>query len=512
MGPRSGVDKKRILRELPLFSGIAPNHLADLERGTQTLKFQRRQTICAAGSTAQHIYIVLSGQVKLALSNQRGNEKLLDVVEPGRSFGEPEFFGGQRYLAAALAVKPCQVLSISGVHVRRVMKFDPRIALRFIRTLAARQLELESELAASHLYSVNRRLLDFLLGLAGPERDQIGETKVTLGISKRLLASRFDMQPETLSRSLRDMSEAGLLTVEGSCVRLCNARIDRYLANESFSQAIVLPDITPLRVSVGPGAPDRLSATAAISDDAVRPTCDAINMAGRQRMLSQRMAKSWLMLELGLLSRRSRLILQQSINLFDSQLADLEGRLVGTDTRCAQAELKSLWHPYRSLLDSVPSRKGALALFEINEELLGAAHRLTVSFEKVEGTSKGELVNLAGRARMLSQRMAKLYMFQRMGIRAASCRAELEQARAEFTTVLEKLAVVADSVPRIVAELAKVRIHWNRLEFAMALGCEGEFSASVRKVFTASENLLQPTDKTVDLYAKLIQPCVQVSR
>ena len=46
-------------------------------------------------------------------------------------------------------------------------------------------------------------------------------------------------------------------------------------------------------------------------------------------------------------------------------------------------------------------------------------------------------------------------------------------------------------------------MHWNRLEFAMALGREGEFSASVRKVFTASENLLQPTDKTVDLYARL---------
>ena len=55
----------------------------------------------------------------------------------------------------------------------------------------------------------------------------------------------------------------------------------------------------------------------------------------------------------------------------------------------------------------------------------------------------------------------------------------------------------------IAAELAKVRMHWNRLEFAMALGREGEFSVSVRKVFTASENLLQPTDKTVDLYARL---------
>lgn len=502
MGPRSGVDKKRILRDFPLFSGIVADHLADLERGAQTVTFQRGQTIYVAGSPARQIYIVLSGQVKLALASQRGNEKVLDVIEPGRSFGEPEFFGGQRYLAAALAVKPSQVLSLSGVHVRRVMKADPRIAVRFIRVLAARQLELESELAASHLYSINRRLLDFFLGLAGSARDQVGETQVTLGISKRLLASRFDMQPETLSRTLRDLSEAGLLAVEGSRVRLYNARIGRYLADECFSQAIVLPEITPLSCYRSTDQPDGLSEIRN-GDEGARPTCDVINMAGRQRMLSQRMAKSWLMLERGLLSRRSRLILRQSMNLFDSQLAELEGRLVDGDTQSAQAELRSLWRPYRSLLDSQPSRKGLLALFEINEEVLAAAHRLTVSFEKAEGTRKGELVNLAGRGRMQSQRMAKLFMFQRMGIMAARCRADLEEAHGEFAAVLELLSAIAEGTPRIAAELEKVRIQWSRLESAMWQGREGEFSASVRKVFTASENLLQRTDRTVDLYARM---------
>jgi hypothetical protein len=191
------------------------------------------------------------------------------------------------------------------------------------------------------------------------------------------------------------------------------------------------------------------------------------------------------------------------MNLFDSQLAALESRSTGTDTGSAQAELRSLWRPYRTLLDSEPSRKGVLSLFDINEEVLGAAHRLTVGFEKAEGTRKGELVNLAGRGRMLSQRMAKLFMFQRMGIRAARCCTDLEEAHGEFSAVLELLSAVAEGTPRIAAELEKVRIQWSRLESAMLQGREGEFSASVRKVFTASENLLQRTDKTVDLYARM---------
>jgi CRP-like cAMP-binding protein len=499
MGLREGFDKKKVLREFPLFSGITTEHLAELDRGSQISAFQRGQTIYMAGSRARQIYIVLAGQVKLALGSQRGNEKVVDVVEAGRSFGEPEFFGNKGYLAAAFAVKPTQLLCIPGAPVRSVMKSDPRIAVRFIKALAQRQLELESELAASHLYSANRRLLDFFLGLAGSARDQVGETQVTLGTSKRLLASRFDMQPETLSRTLRDLSEAGLLAVEGSRVRLHNARIGRYLADESLSQAIMLPEITSLvedRCGCNAGLP-------LVDEGVAQQSCDVINMAGRQRMLSQRMAKSWLMLERGLLSRRSGLILRQSVNLFDSQLYELEARSVDTETCSAQTELRSLWRSYRDLLDSQPSRKGALRLFEINEEVLGAAHRLTIGFEKAVGTRKGELVNLAGRARMMSQRMAKLFMFQRMGIMAARCRVDLAEVHAEFSAVLAQLSAVADGMPRIAAELEKVKVHWSRLESALAAGREGEFSASVRKVFTASENLLQPTDKTVGLYARM---------
>lgn len=60
-------------------------------------------------------------------------------------------------------------------------------------------------------------------------------------------------------------------------------------------------------------------------------------------MLSQRMAKSWLMIERGVLPRRARLVLRQSVALFDRQLAELGPIADSAESRAARAELGEVW-------------------------------------------------------------------------------------------------------------------------------------------------------------------------
>lgn len=500
----SNISKIKILRELPLFAKLAREHLGELELASRRASFQRGQAIYRVGESAAAMYVLLSGQVKLALSCNLGNEKVIDVLDAGRSFGEAELFGGHRYLVGATAVKPTQLLCIAGKHVRRAVEQDPRVALRVINVLANRQNELEAELAASHFCSASHRLLGFFLGLAGRNRDQAEETLVSLSISKRLLASRFDMQPETLSRTLRDLTEAGLIAVDGCQVRLKNARIARYLAEASAAQSIILPQRLRAAQARGNGyAEISVAASAEAPEAYLRPSRAAINQAARHRMLSQRMAKSWLMIECGVFSRRAKLILKQSMEMFDRELRALDGVVTSAESRAARAELDRLWPPYRTLLEAEPGAKAARKLFGISEEVLAAAQSLTVSMEKADGTRQGELVNLAGRKRMLSQRTAKFFVFQHMGIQVSKCRTELEAANAEFSTALSELAAATPDQPRLATELKSVAGHWNAMRSAMAIKDGAGFSATARKVFATSENLLRRTDAAVELCVRL---------
>lgn len=477
---------KTILKEFPLFSQLAEVHLAELARTARTSTSHRDQAIYRVGDPVSEMHILVSGQVKLALSCNRGTELIIDLVEAGRSFGEAELFGSDPYQANAIATKPSQVLSIARETLYQVMAQHPHVALGVMKLLAQRQFELETELAARHSSSSGHRLLDFFLRLAGPCRDPLGETLVTLGISKQLLAARCNMQPESLSRTLRALTEAGLIAVEGRQIRLKNIAIERYLADEAAAQACA--------------APGYVMATAArtgLASGESRSLCELINQAGRQRMLSQRMAKSWLMLQRGVLPRRSRAILRQSMALFDSNLKELGGLASNAGIASVQAELADAWRPYQRLLDAEPTRRTARELFGISEDVLAAADKLTLSFEKIDGTHQGKLVNLAGRERMLSQRLAKLYMFRQMGMQLSKCRIEMDKGNRDFSKNLSQLTAVTGDEPAIAAELERVAKYWNALRSMLAIDDETNFSA----VFTASEDLLRHTDNAVALYA-----------
>ncbi len=486
-----GRNLRRALGELPLFAELAPSTLDELAQGTCYVIYQKGQAIFHAGDPATQLHVLVRGQVKLSLNCRNGNERILELLEPGHSFGQAELFIPGNYVVSAFAVKPSEVLAIRRDSLFRVMAQDARIARRVIEVLARRQLETEADLVAQNAWSPGQRLLGYLIELAGPLRQAQGETTVTLDTSKKLLASRFDMQPETLSRNLRDLSEAGLIVVDRKQIRLRNSEIERYLVARGDP---TLGDRDSLR-----RACNRTPGASSEAGNESWSRAGWVNGAGRQRALSQRMAKSWLMLEQGLLSRQSRTILRQSVNLFDSRLRELEIQATDADNAATCAELARLWCDYRCLIEASPSASEAEKLFGITEEVLEVADLLARGFARTEGTTKGQLVNLAGRGRMLTQRAANLFMFGQRGIHVTKCRSRLDEANDEFLSTLQRLKADTVAVPELASRLDSSIDVWQLFHSAMNLRSASDFPQTARKVFRISEDLLNRMDAIIEI-------------
>lgn len=232
-------------------------------------------------------------------------------------------------------------------------------------------------------------------------------------------------------------------------------------------------------------------------------TIDAAQMidaAGRQRMLTQRIVKAYCQVGLQVTPQVSRAQLRAAIDRFDSQLAMLAANVSSAEMGAAVTNMSKQWRGFRQTASGRVSRDGAQALAVRSEGLLQASHALVLLLERDAGTPEAKLINIAGRQRMLTQRMAKLYMLRAWGIDAASIQGDIDAAAVQFTEVLAMLRAAPENTAEINRELEAVALQWEW--FRSAIELQGAESYA-RVVADASESILNSMDLITAKYARL---------
>ncbi len=239
-------------------------------------------------------------------------------------------------------------------------------------------------------------------------------------------------------------------------------------------------------------------ASAQISDINV-----AINKAGRQRMLSQRIAKAYFQVGQQVDVEHSRKILDGSIAQFDRQLVELKAYAPSSEIRQVYLDLEQLWLTYKDILiGAAPSPANGRKILKISEDVLTLAQQGTVLLEKKSGTAVGHLVNVSGRERMLSQRMAKFYQAISWGVADERSAANLELARKDFVEALQELSMARVNSPQITDDLELAKQQWLFFDNALRQK-NGPDKRPQLVVATTSERILEEMEGVVDLYEKL---------
>lgn len=230
---------------------------------------------------------------------------------------------------------------------------------------------------------------------------------------------------------------------------------------------------------------------------------DAINKAGRLRMLSQRMGKAWLAVLLSVEKTSAQLVLEKSIALFNRHLVELKAYAPNPEVLATYTKLEAVWSDYQAqLVSKAPARDAAATLLQQDAKVLALAHQGTQQYEAALAKPVGKLVNVAGRQRMLSQRMAKYYLATTLPVDAAIAGMEISKARGEFIAALGMLKSAPEATSRVKDELTLAEAQWVFFDSALQNLQEGaQRPRPMADVFLASENLLSVMDRVTVMYA-----------
>ncbi|MCW8905528.1 type IV pili methyl-accepting chemotaxis transducer N-terminal domain-containing protein [Sedimenticola sp.] len=227
---------------------------------------------------------------------------------------------------------------------------------------------------------------------------------------------------------------------------------------------------------------------------------EAINKAGRQRMLSQRIVKSYLQMGQDVRYRVAKKHLGESIDLFELQLKQLKDFTTNPEATRGLALVEKLWIPVKQIATGPVQREKAEELRANAERLLAAAHQVVLILADESGTNQGHLVNIAGRQRMLSQRMGNLYMLMSWKFADELYRQDYKAATSEFDTALQELINANENTPEISGILSQVKQNWDLYNLSNRMG-DDEFVPGL--VARMLDKILGQMNEVTGLYAAL---------
>ncbi|MDZ4140958.1 MAG: Crp/Fnr family transcriptional regulator [Methylotenera sp.] len=207
------------LSEFYMFSELQPAQIERLVAGTRALDVPRGGTLFNRGDRAHGFYLLLEGQVKLGVISPQGDEKVIGLIQPGQSFGEAVLFLERSFPIYAQAILDAKVLLITRDTIFDILDNDVTVVRRMLAGISARNRQLVNDIESISLQNSTQRLIGYLLQISA---DSPNPARVQLPANKLTIASMLNITPETLSRVMLRLHNAGLIEVNGKEIVITN--------------------------------------------------------------------------------------------------------------------------------------------------------------------------------------------------------------------------------------------------------------------------------------------------
>ena len=225
---------RAILGRIRLLQGCPTAHLAELVRVARFCSHPAESIIFAQNEAADEVYIVVSGRVRLLISNDNGRELSLAQLKREEVFGEAALLVEGRHASTAVAVDDVQLVAIGRSALLAHMRTQPAAGAVLTQQLTERLGTAHRRLGEVTLQHVEERVVRELERLALKDGEM---TESGLVLHNRpthqQLANQIGISRETLTRTLTALSKRSLLVARGNWLKLSPALLELKSKNDN---------------------------------------------------------------------------------------------------------------------------------------------------------------------------------------------------------------------------------------------------------------------------------------
>ena len=206
-----------ILAEVPIFSGLNQSDLDQLAQCSTRSWFKRGSVIVTEGDPADGLYVVVSGRIKVLLSDNEGKEVVLTVESGGACFGEIALLDEEPRSASVAALENTELLIIYRDQFMDLLDNHPEFARALIRSLAHMVRRLTKNVENLALKDVYCRIVDVL------ERRSVVADDVHVvneRLTHQLIADMIGSSREMVSRIMSDLVKGDYISVTSEQIRI----------------------------------------------------------------------------------------------------------------------------------------------------------------------------------------------------------------------------------------------------------------------------------------------------
>jgi CRP/FNR family transcriptional regulator, cyclic AMP receptor protein len=208
------------LAAIPFFGGLEPDALDRLAASMRSRRFRRGEVIFHVGDPGDALFVIVSGEVKISLPSETGDEAILATLRPGDVFGELALLDGAPRSASASALSPTETVVLPRDRFRELIATETGVRDALLASIAGELRRLTTHVEELHFLDITGRLAARLVRLAQESGTPLadGSLRLRTNLTQGDLAAMVGCTRQSVNKLLGQFTDDGLLRLERDAI------------------------------------------------------------------------------------------------------------------------------------------------------------------------------------------------------------------------------------------------------------------------------------------------------